>query len=195
MISVVIRTIGRPTLKNAIKSALKEFDKVIVVADDVDLPLDDLPCDALYLKTGRKSDKYGSKAMWMGALACDTEYFCLLDDDDEFMLDAGEYMDAFARTHDYDVMIPGIAFNNGMVLCDSSDKGAVYGNVAVPTYRTSVFLTSPISTTYIQGNIPEDAIDFAHISFLKHTGSSVGWYGKVLYSIRPKLKGTNGRGI
>ena len=35
MISVVIRTTGRPSLNDAIKSALREFDEVIVVADSV----------------------------------------------------------------------------------------------------------------------------------------------------------------
>tara|TARA_R110002126_G_scaffold36858_7_gene111766 strand:- start:1869 stop:2462 length:594 start_codon:yes stop_codon:yes gene_type:complete len=197
MISVVIRTIGRNTLGNAIDSAMSEFDKVIVVADDTCLDLS-LPKGPTYLKTGKRYDKYGSKAMLMGALACTTEYFCLLDDDDEFVKGAGAYMTDAVSKSDFDILIPSIRFNNGMVLCDNPSKGVSYGNVAVPTYRTSVFVRTPISEVYLKCSnqgIPEDAIDFAHINFLKGMGLHIGWYNKILYNIRPKLEGTNGRGV
>jgi glycosyltransferase involved in cell wall biosynthesis len=197
MISVIIRTIGRPTLNHAIKSALNEFDKVIVVADAVDLDFSELPSGVTYLKTGYRHDKYGSLALNMGAYACTTEYFCLLDDDDEFVEGAGDFMRKFVSNNsDVDVFIPGINFvNKGFQLCMSPDKGLVVGNVAVPTYRTSwlakVHMNRDLSDMF---QLKEDFVDFAHVLACKTLGAKVMWYEKVLYNIRPHLAGTNGRG-
>ena len=155
MISVVIRTIGRPSLNDAIKSALREFDEVIVVADSVNLQHKINDDKITYLRTGRKFDKYGSAALNMGACAVSNEYFCLLDDDDEFVEGAGDKMKSFitANPH-YDIVIPGIKFNDGNSLC----------------------------------------VEPAHVARCADLGARVGWYGEVLYLVRPKLEGTNGRG-
>lgn len=195
MISVVIRTIGRSSLKDSIESALREFDEVIVVADCVNLQYKVKDDRVTYLRTGRKFDQYGSVALNMGACAVSNEYFCLLDDDDEFVQGAGKFMREFIKSNpETDIAIPGLQFNNGMVLC--VNPGLKYGNVAVPTFRTEWAHKVPITPlslkTYI--NIPPDAIDLAHVTTCVDQGARINWYGKVLYLVRPKLEGTNGRG-
>lgn len=193
MISVVIRTIGRPTLINAIQSAKQEFKDVIVVADAVSLDLASLPQDVTYLKTGQKYDKYGSAAINMGAYACSTPYFCLLDDDDEFFPGAGDYMrQTVSRRPEIDIWIPGLKFNNGMVLCVQPDKGVIPGNVAVPTYKSELLFRLP----FFKGIEGQNAnyTDINHVTLLKEMGYKVDWYNTVLYNVRPKLIGTNGRG-
>lgn len=195
MISVVIRTIGRPSLKDSIESALREFDDVVVVADCVNLQYKVKDDRVTYLRTGRKFDQYGSVALNMGACAVSNEYFCLLDDDDEFVEGAGEFMREFIKSNpETDIAIPGLQFNNGMVLCASS--GLKYGNVAVPTFRTKWTHKVPITSELLSSfpNLTEDAIDFAHVVRCVELGANIQWYEKVLYLVRPKLNGTNGRG-
>jgi glycosyltransferase involved in cell wall biosynthesis len=196
MISVVIRTIGRPSLNDAIKSALREFDEVIVVADSVNLQHKINDDKITYLRTGRKFDKYGSAALNMGACAVSNEYFCLLDDDDEFVEGAGDKMKSFitANPH-YDIVIPGIKFNDGNSLC--VEPGLRYGNVAVPTFKTRWVHRVPMTPEHLKTyvSIPPDAIDLAHVARCADLGARVGWYGEVLYLVRPKIEGTNGRGV
>ena len=196
MISVVIRTIGRPSLNDAINSALREFDEVIVVADSVNLHHKVSDEKVTYLRTGRKFDKYGSAALNMGACAVSNEYFCLLDDDDEFVEGAGDFMRTFLRDNpETDIVVPGLKYNNGMVLCVRPGLG--YGNVAVPTFKTEWFHKFPITTSYLNyyPKIPSDAIDLAHVMMCVDQGAKINWYEKVLYLVRPNLQGTNGRGL
>jgi len=193
MISVLIRTIGRPSLKDAILSSKREFDNVIVVADAVDLPIKTLPRGVTYLKTGMRYDKYGSAAINMGAYACSTSYFCLLDDDDEFVVGAGDFMRRSVQANpQVDIWIPGLKFNNGMVLCIQPDKGIIPGNVAVPTYKTELLFRVPFYKG-IEGKDP-NYTDINHVSILHTLGYKIDWYNEILYLVRPKLDGTNGRG-
>jgi hypothetical protein len=194
MISALIRTLGRDTLSNSIESALHEFDNVIVVADDTYIKNKVKDSRILYLRTGQRFDKYGSAALNMGACAVTTSHFCLLDDDDEFVRGAGEYMRQFVNENkDKDIFIPGLRFNNGMELCKS--PGLRYGNVAVPTFRTEWALKVPITPLHLNKfKIPPDAIDLSHVLACVSEGAKVIWYEKILYLVRPRLPGTNGRG-
>ena len=189
-VSVIIRTIGRPTLDNAIQSALSEFSKVIVVYDGMQPDQKD---NVMCLNTGQRFDKYGSAALNMGVYAAETPYVCLLDDDDEFVPGAGNYIREFIENNDSDIFIPGLLFNNGMKLC--TKPGLAYGNVAVPTYKTKWFSKVPISPSLLDFiKVPEDAIDLAHVIACNQLGAKVSWYEKILYLVRPRLEGTNGRG-
>lgn len=194
-LTVLIRTINRPTLNNAIQSALAEFKNVIVVADSVDLNFKDLPTNVTYLRTGRKFDKYGSACINMGAYACKTPYFCLLDDDDEFMLGAGDYMRSKIAEHpEVDIWIPGLNYpKEGFQQCLDRSRGLAIGNVAVPTYKTDLLFKLPFFEGI--GKFNPHATDFFHVDTLCKMGCKIAWYGKALYSIRPKLAGTNGRGV
>lgn len=195
-ITVLIRTINRPTLIHSITSALKNFKKVIVVADDVDLDLKSLPTQPVYLRTGKKFDKYGSACINMGAYACDTEYFCLLDDDDEFLPDAGKFMKSkVSSDKSIDIWVPGLLYSKeSSVACMNPSAGVTPGNIAVPTYRTELLFELPFSAE-LKSRIPnQDLIDFFHVYALYKQGHKVNWYQKLLYNIRPKLPGMNGRG-
>jgi glycosyltransferase involved in cell wall biosynthesis len=203
MISVVIRTINRETLHASILSAGREFDEVIVVADASPLNrvalvkvIASLPdkCKVKVLETGQRFDKYGSAALNMGACAVSNDYFCLLDDDDEFVRGAGEYMRQFVMENkDHDIFIPGLRFNNGMELCKS--PGLEYGNVAVPTFKTEWALKVPITPLHLNKfKVPSDAIDLSHVLACVAEGAKVSWYEKILYLVRPHMPGTNGRG-
>jgi hypothetical protein len=133
----------------------------------------------------------------MGAYSVSTPYLCLLDDDDEFVEGAGSFMTSFVSAHPtLDIIVPGIHFVNfNMIACLSPLKGVSMGNVAVPTYRTSLFDTTPISSSLcLKHNLTEELIDFGHVLECHTRGAKVGWYEKILYNVRPKLEGTNGRG-
>lgn len=189
-ITAVIRTIGRPTLKNSIESALKEFDDVIVVADRVDLNFDNLPIGPTYLKNNTVIDLYGGMCINMAAEKCVTEYLCLLDDDDEYIDGAGNYMrDTINNNPDIDIWIPGLKYNDGLYVC--MNDGLKVGNVAVPTYKTKVLKDNPFKNN--MGNDP-GLTDFYHIQKIYFKGYKIDWYKKHLYNVRPRLSGRLGQG-
>lgn len=194
LVTVLIRTINRPTLINSINSALKEFNNVIVVADNIDLDFSSLPKEPLYLRTGRRFDQYGNACTNMGAYACRTPYFCLLDDDDEFIEGAGKFMqEKIKQSPEIDIWIPGLNYpKEGFQLCVSKDRGVVIGNVAVPTYKTELLFRVPFYAGI--GDRFPNAVDFFHVQTLHSLGCKVDWYGKPLYNIRPNLPGSNGVG-
>jgi glycosyltransferase involved in cell wall biosynthesis len=195
LITVLIRTINRSTLSSAIKSALNEFNDVMVVADAVDLNFKDLPTNVNYLRTGRKFDQYGNACINMGAYACRTPYFCLLDDDDEFMPGAGDFMRSRVVSHpEVDIWIPGLNYiKEGFQQCMDASRGLVIGNVAVPTYKTELLFKLPFFSNI--GKAYPTAVDFFHVEMLQKMGCNIAWYGKALYNIRPNLPGTNGAGL
>ena len=189
-ITAVIRTIGRQTLDSAIKSALREFDDVIVVADRVDLNVDALPIGPTYLKNDKVIDLYGGMCINMAAVECKTEYLCLLDDDDEYVDGAGNYMrNKINLNRDIDVWIPGLKYNDGLYVCMADGLRA--GNVAVPTYKTKVLREHPFTNN--MGNDP-GLTDFYHVQKIYFSGHKVDWYKEHLYNVRPGLSGRLGQG-
>lgn len=190
-ITAVIRTIGRPTLNNAIESAKREFNHVIVVADAVDLK--DKVEGITYLRTGQKFGVYGGACINMAAYATKTEYFCLLDDDDEYLEGAGELMRlAVNQSPDVSIWIPGLVYNDGTTICISAEQGVNIGNIAVPTYRTQLLWDLPFSSSI--GMHDPACVDFYHVQILHSHGAKVGWYNNILYNVRPKLDGRFGSG-
>jgi hypothetical protein len=189
-ITAVIRTIDRHTLRDAINSAIREFDDVIVVADRVDLDIDALPVGPTYLRNEKVIDLYGGMCINMAASECVTEYLCLLDDDDEYIVGAGDYMrDKIITNPDVDVWIPGLKYNDGLYVC--MEDGLKAGNVAVPTYRTKVLREYPFKNN--MGNDP-GLTDFYHVKRISFGGHKVDWYKKHLYNVRPHLAGRLGQG-
>jgi hypothetical protein len=190
-ITVVIRTIGRDSLLYAIESAKKEFKNVIVVADRFDLNVSLLPDQIVYLKNNLKVDEYGGACINLAAKNCNTKYLCLLDDDDEFVVGAGKYMQRkIATSPDIDIWIPGIVYNDGYVTC--MEKDFKIGNVAVPTYKVSLFDKIPFNESL--GAVDPSCTDFYHVLELANIGAKVDWYQKELYNVRPRLNGKHGRG-
>lgn len=190
-VTVLIRTIGRDTLIHAIESAKREFINVIVVADRIDLDTAPLPEDVLYLKCDETIDSYGGAAINLGVQHCETEYLCLLDDDDEYDLGAGEFVDSkITESPEIDIWIPALRYNDGGIAC--MDPGVVRGSIAVPTYKTEVLRQIP----FLENMSPEPAYtDFYHVSTAVNVGHTIDWYGKDIYLVRPKKHGRHGMGI
>ena len=190
-ITALIRTIGRETLANAIECAKREFDDVIVVADGIDLEFESLPKNVTYLKNTDSVDLYGGAAINLGAKNCKTQYICLLDDDDEYIVDSGNYMrETINSDPTVDVWIPGLRYNDGHIVC--MNDGLYGGNVAVPTYKTKVLQLNP----FVPDMGPEQGLtDFYHVDRIFNNGHKVGWYKKHLYDVRPHLSGRHGNGI
>jgi glycosyltransferase involved in cell wall biosynthesis len=190
-ITALIRTIGRDTLINSINNAMKEFEHVIVVADNIDLNFENLPNQVLYLKNTEVIDSYGGAAINLGAQNCTTKYICLLDDDDEYVDGAGHYMNVIVNSEpSIDIWIPGLRYNDGLMVCMQS--GLYAGNVAVPTYKTEILKAYP----FYKNMSPDPRYtDFYHVNNIAMNGYSVGWYNNHLYNVRPNLPGRNGAGI
>ena len=190
-ITALIRTIGRSTLNNAIESAKREFDHVIVLADNIDIPQDFE--NVTYLRTGQKFGVYGGASINMGAYATTTPFFCLLDDDDEYVEGAGYKMKTcIDEEPDVDIWIPGLRYDDGTTVCMSEEHGIVIGNIAVPTYKTQLLWEFPFHASL--GSHDPNCVDFYHVQALNNCGKVVKWYGEALYKVRPKLPGRFGRG-
>lgn len=203
-ISVLIKTIGRPTLQNAINSAIREgFNNIVVVSDGFEVNVS----NAIYVKLPKQWGNYGSVAANVGVAFCNNNYIMLLDDDDELSIGSGDIIrNKVISNTDIDIWIPGLLFNNGLIVCDGSSKDIKPGNVAVPIYKTKVLTEIPFRSTipkhfikelrlHIKDSIKiEDYIDYTHIFESYKAGFSIDWIGAPTYLVRPNLDGANGRG-
>lgn len=206
MITCIIKTIGRSTLDRAVTSACKEFDEVIVVSDGVinehTKHVDTKnSCSQYGLSLSRgiidlpqQYGHYGSMAANVGAIMSKNPYICFLDDDDEFIEGAGDYMrQSVASKPEVDIWFAGIRFQDGLELAVHRKNGLVPGNVAMPTYRKEIITKVPFSH-----DVPEEAANYTdlyHVNKAILAGyNKVAWYEKVLYNVRPRLEGRNGRG-
>src|SRR5690349_6808903 len=170
--TVIIRSINRPTLINAVESSLREGFKVLVIGDGI-YPQINEP-DAMHSKvkiycTGKKYGHYGYMALNLGALLAETDFVSVLDDDDEFVVGAGDIIRAKLKEKpEIDIWIPGLRFNNGMVLCNDKSLGIRGGNVACPTYRTDIFTRIPFTHDLVDKH--PDYSDFIHVSWCFEKG-------------------------
>lgn len=190
-ITALIRTIGRDSLPTAIDCAKREFGKVIVVADRKDLDPSMIVDGVIYLRNDEVIDYHGGAGINLGAEHVETEFFCLLDDDDEYVLGAGDFMQQTINSRpDIDIWIPGLLYNDGAVVCMANSTYP--GNVAVPTYRTNVFLEHPFKK--LDEGLDHAFTDYFHVKKIEDAGHKVGWYQNVIYLVRPKLQGRFGGG-
>lgn len=197
-ISALIKTIGRPTLQRAIDSAEREGIRPIVVSDGFPLydeETGEMKVGGAYsaLELKKNWGCYGAVAANAGVALCDTDWLMILDDDDELAKGAGDTLrDKISSNPHIDIWIPGLLFNNGMALCDGSNKAVQPGNVAVPIARVECFTDAPF-----RSKVPEkfkDYADFFQIQEMHSMGHTIGWIGEPIYLVRPHLEGTNGRG-
>ena len=203
--TVIIKTIGRPSLKAAIRSAKREKLKTIVISDGVKVSAQGAN---RVIRLGRKWGFYGGMSANVGAALAETEFITFLDDDDEFAVGAGDIIrNRLNEKPEVDVWIGGVRFsreinvyntNTGQTLHKSTDLatgpglGVVPGNACMPTYRANIFSTLPFLD-----NIPEDQsnlTDFYHINACKLGGYNIDWFGDVIYLVRPDSSGENGMG-
>ena len=202
--TVVIKTLGRPTLKAAMRSAKREGFKTIVVSDGARVSAQGA---YKYIRLGKQWGYYGGMAANVGAAVAETEFITFLDDDDEFAPGAGEIIRSKLKERpEIDVWIGGVRFCTEINIADAkgetvltsrdlslnSNLGVVPGNVCMPTYRTSVFSKIPFSDT-----VPADEVnlaDFYHIQACGLAGFKIDWFGSVIYLVRPIVGGVNGAG-
>jgi len=187
-LACMIATIGRPTLPAAIASALPQFDEVLVIADDADLP--GLPDQVVHLRTGRRFDQYGSAAWNMGAYATGCDWVAQLGDDDQWTPDAAATIrDAINSHPEVDVWTPGLRYNDGHEVC--LEGPVIPGHVAAPICRPKTYFDVPMSSVQAQHG---GLTDYAHIHDIAHRGNRVGWLGQVVYLVRPEAPGRHGGG-
>lgn len=184
-ITVVITTIGRDTLPNAIKSVGDH--PCVVVSDGVPLvPI----LGARTVVLGQRFGFYGAVAFNVGAALATTPFIAKLDDDDEFLPGALDYMEERIAEDglNTDIWIPGGLWNDGRVTClEGGDPRN--GNIIVPVIRTRLFTICPI-----RPREPLAIMDYFHVMEMVEAGATVRWFGKALYAIRPKLQGYYGQG-
>lgn len=202
--TVIIKTIGRKTLKAAIASAKREGFNPIVVSDGVNCHAH----GAQFVKLGRKWGMYGGMAANVGAALAETKYVTFLDDDDVFIEGAGDVIrNKINDRPDVDIWIGGVRFNKPVCLLDGQgnrtyqgydlaihpERGLVEGNVAMPTYKTHIFETMPFINA-----IPDNMThitDLLHVQACAQRGHVVGWFGQALYHVRPHMADKNGAEI
>ena len=194
--TVIIATIGRETLPYTIKSAVREGFKVIVVGDGIDIPQnvqDKFPVGVTFTRTGRNYGHYGAIAHNLAALLATTDFVTELDDDDEIIENKGKIIrEKINSNPEIDIWIPGLLLSNGNKLC-VTHKNLEFGNVALPTVRTTVFATSP--KRYLDKEEWADVnhgIDFYYISQAVKRGFKIDWMGEEIVAVRPRLKGSRG---
>ena len=181
-ITVIITTIGRRTLEDAVASC--EGHPVVVVGDGC--PLRSWrECDVLSLSLGRRFGHYGCVAFNVGAALAQTEYVTKLDDDDEFLPGALESMEQRLAAESADIWIPGLRYNDGHLACLAA--GLDCGNVACPTMRAELIARHPI-----RPGEPPNFTDWLHVREMVAAGHSIRWYGRELIAVRPQLPGHHG---
>tara|TARA_R110000824_G_scaffold101243_2_gene240528 strand:- start:2365 stop:3024 length:660 start_codon:yes stop_codon:yes gene_type:complete len=213
--TVIIKTIGRKSVQAAIESAKREGFTTHVVSDGIWFPPDhsDLASRSTikgadsYTKLGKRWGYYGGMAANVGAALAETEFVTFLDDDDEFIVGAGEVIRSKLKEKPgVDVWVGGVRFNQEITLygpageplrsssdlCMNGDLGVIPGNVCMPTYRTSIFSKIPFvdDVNEIQANLT----DFFHIKKCAKEGYKIDWFEDVIYLVRPAVGGVNGRG-
>ena len=203
--TVVIKTIGRSTLKAAIASAKREGFKTLVISDGVNTSA---PGATKLVKLGKKWGYYGGMAANVGAALAETEFITFLDDDDELAPGAGDIIrQKMKERPEVDVWVGGVRFCVEVVVMDTqtgetkltsrdlamnSALGVIPGNVAMPTYRTSIFSKIPFTDTLQEGET--ELTDFHHINACKRGGCTIDWFGGPIYLVRPGTGSANGRG-
>ena len=210
-ISVLIKTIGRSSLQDAINSAIREdFTEIIVVADGCSVNVK----GAKIIELPKRWGFYGAVAANVGIGFCTKSYVLFLDDDDELSIGSGEIIRAkIAANNNVDIWIPALLYNDGIIQCDGSVKKVLPGNVAVPICKTEVLISLPFKSTipkrkiFFNSKIPKDInkktiqkeqyleyLDYFYIHEAHQSGYIVDWIGAPIYLVRPKSKGSQGRG-
>jgi len=201
----VIKTLGRPTLENAIRSAKREKLKPLIISDGA--PLSKKRClGCNHVVLGKKWGFYGGMAANVAAALAKTPYITFLDDDDEFIEGAGDIIrNKINNDPTVDIWIGGLLFDYEIDLIRDgqpflrSNKLSIYpelgvsvGNCSMPTYKTEIFSKIPFRDI-----MPKESVhltDLAHVLECQRAGYKVDWFQEVLYHVRPKLHGVNGGG-
>lgn len=194
--TVIIATIGRQTLSNAIESALNEDFKVIVVGDGIEIDdqvKQNFP-EVTFSKTGKKYGNYGWIASNLASFLATTEFITTLDDDDEIIKGKGKFIkEKINSDPSVDIWIPGIVYNNGVSVCITK-RTVEAGSVTHPTLKTEVVAYCPRRHVRQSEWQHPPLLDFFYINEVVQKGFKIDWIGEEIIAIRPKLEGTHGNG-
>lgn len=200
-LSTIIRTVGRPSVADSVKSSLKEGFETIVVSDGPSKAKDYLApylSDITFLELPTKWAGNGFMCANVAAAFSTGEWLVGLDDDDTFFLGAKDIIEEFIRNNpELSIIIPGLRYNKQTtVVYDkrivlSTDAcmtpGLIEGNVGMPIYKREVLYTNPFR---VYGNL--NITDFLHVVDCTRQGMKVGWIGQVTHLVRPFLDGVSG---
>jgi hypothetical protein len=198
--SVVIPTIGRKTLNNAVDSVLREKCEAVVISDGFELCREDYPCikrpGVIYHKLQRNYGMmngkiyFGQVASGVGIFLASNEFSMLIGDDDELMVGSGEFIRKKLESNpEVDIWIPGLKYNDGFRTCIRLG-GLNLGNVSHPCYRNSVVAFVPL---FNDDNDDPQMSDFQHIEKCSKK-FKVDWFNEYLVLVRPNLPGRRGFG-
>lgn len=188
--TVVIPTIGRRTLENAVHSAVREGMDVIVVCDGP-LRVPEFPDGVKVVSLGKKFGCYGAMAYNAGAYLAKTKFIVSLADDDELGFGFGEILSkTLEENPEIDIWVPQLNFNDGRVCC-CPELGHRLGNICAPIYRVDVLAQVPFRL-----NMGENVniIDFYHLEECLEEGFKLDWKLELKYMVRPNLSSRRGMG-
>jgi hypothetical protein len=200
VVSVVIPTINRPTLRHSVRSCLTAGMAVTVVSDGVDVP--DVPELHLpgvrYVRLPRNWGVmdgkiwFGQVATTVGVYLSDTDFVLGLGDDDEVSPDAREVIEAaISRDPTVDVWVPGLvrkgADGRYTTTCMFGDPQTGVG-ACQACYRAKVYAYLP------QSHYKTPATDYHHVRRCIAAGYKVEWLGRGIVRVRPRAGGHRGWG-
>lgn len=195
--TVVISTIGRPTLPKAIESCLKNNFGVIVVADGVYLAEEIFERfkneKVIFYRTGRRFANYGFMSFNLAAYLAETEFISCLGDDDEIMDNKGDVVrECLNSDLSVDIWIPGIQYNNGEI--SLIEENFIEGNIGSPILRTQIVANLPMRPPRQDEwyNPKKGGSDFWYVRELVRAGNKLKWIQELIIAVRPALRGGRG---
>jgi hypothetical protein len=192
LLTVVIKTLCRPTIIHTIESALAEGMRVVVCSDGrATMPLlsDFVSNDRVDIyQLGRAYCQRGAVAFQTGATLAKTDFVFMVDDDDELIPGSGTIIESkMASDPSIDLWIPGLKYNDGSIVCMNAGQLRV-GNVACEIVRTEILGIVP----FLRAPQSPRVQDYVHIKQCRDAGYKVGWIGEPCVAVRPKLPGKHG---
>lgn len=181
-VSVLVATLGRPTLERAltsITSQTKEGDQVLVIGatPEIEARAKAAGCDFVQCPPG---NNWGGREREVGLQHATGEYVAFLDDDDIYFPDALDAMHAAMKTHPGQATIfkMHIAWTDGYLW---TDPVLVMGNVGTP------MVLLPNTPLVRRGRWGMDyGNDFGYLESIKLKQDDVNWDPFVVASIKPK---------
>ena len=183
MITFIIPSLNRPSLKNSVQSLINQTEqnwKAIIVYDGVDgQSFEDNRITTLKVdKLGRFSSHHGMAGLVrnFGIERCDTEWIGFLDDDDT--LDS-RYVETLQKKYlKYDLVVWRMKFKNGMIIPRLTNDNLIFGNVGISfCYKKSIF-----KELFFSQN--RDGEDFDFLMELKKQSNNFIITPEVMYNVR-----------
>ena len=182
MITFVIPSLNRPTLKRTIQSLLNQTNpnwKAIVVYDGIDGEVfdDDRIQTFKIEKLGSFSPHHGMAGLVRnyGLEKCDTEWIGFLDDDDT--IDSNYVNTLQKKYNEYDFVVWKMLEPNGMIIPRLSNSNLEFGNVGISFCFKNKFKNLRFKTN-------RDGEDFDFLMELKKQSNKFIITSEVMYYVK-----------